>query len=1251
MRIRSAIRFATIVMLFCLPLLQSWSQSSLIHREGDALRQARMEKARARFNYFYDRLTWPDGHIPLGARARAFDQMQRMPAYVSMRKGAAAEDPTWVNRGPNNIGGRIFALALNPLRPETMFVGAADGGVWRSYDGGIRWESVSDAFPTQSMGSIVINPQDTSVIYAATGDASFGSRSFDGAGVFKSTDGGDSWFEVGAGSLPEYARASDMAINPQNPDVLYIAVPDGIRDASQIGIWRSTDGGELWELVRTGRMTDIVIDPQNPDILYTVSSKIFGGLTAASYGLQKTTDGGDSWTQLDIGVTDTLIGRTAIGICASQPNVLYLGVSNVTGDGRTPLLGVFKSTDAGASWEKLDVPFDYMISQGWFDNIIGVHPDNPDIVYAGGVKLIRSEDGGQTWERIADQLAGGILHVDQHEIEFDPLQPDRVYVGNDGGLYLLTDDGKTLEKRDIGLSITQFIGGDMYPGSDALILGGTQDNGTLLSDDPAPDFDLVLYGDGGHGYIHPTKPNIMYTTQERLKLWRSEDFGRTWTWAIGDLPNEGSLFYIAYAMDKTDPDVLYLGTYRMYKSSNAGQSWQQLQTCLFSSGGGCYYITAVDIAPYDANMILAAAPGQTAVSYDAGRTWDVTNGQLPVASCSAFRTFNPGEMYATFSRYEVEKVWKSTDYGKNWTSITGNLPDIPVNDVIKIDNSLVIGTDLGTFISEDEGANWAPLGEGMPTVSVQRLLFQEETGVLRAITHGRGVYDMQWSVPVQAAPEFRSRPDTASLHLFQPFVYAPVVHAWPRPTYRLLEAPQGASIDSVLGIVRWTASDLITRVTIEAVNAAGSSTQTFTLQTADVISTEWEIVQPARMNAQVNHAFVAADGSLWLARDTAWVSVSEDEGATWTHLRLPETEVSVLSVYALDRNTAWVGTGGPQSLVNTGSGHIWKTTDGGQSWTDQIYGIDSRFGNLHFWNALEGIAVSQGAGDFADIFLTSDGGENWQHLEERPLARIPLYNTLTFADRNNGWFASSNVYENDDANILRTTDGGRTWEVKGAGTGIGYVSDIAFVDPLKGWFVDEISRRVKRTVAGGQRWISAFYPMSGERLVGVHADPVSRVVWILSDRHAWVSGDDGGTWTKTTLIPAGAMQGMTFADSLRGWAVSKNGIVERQIGNPLVTNIRTEALPSSLELGSAYPNPVRALTDGVMIPFSTAAEQHVRLTVSNAAGQEIVTLLDRSLSPGQHMSVWDPRGLSNGVYFITLRSGGAAVTGRLVLAR
>lgn len=1222
------------------------AQHPLIHSDGDEQRQAAMEKPRARAEFEFHRVAWPSGSIPEGARARAFRDTRHMPMFAPGGKGAAMRDYVWKNIGPFNVGGRIFALALNPKRPETMYAGAADGGVWRSYDAGESWTSLSDDFPTQAMGSIVIDPVDTNVVYAGTGDASFGSLSFDGAGMFKSTDAGATWFQVGEGTLPAYANISDMAIDPVNPSVLYAAIPDGVRDAAQLGIWRSRDAGATWQLVFPGRVTDIVINPAQPEILYTVSSKIFeGGQIIANKGLFRTSNGGDDWTKLDIGITDSLMGRTAIGLCATQPSVLYLGVSEVVGTGRTPLLGVFKSTDAGATWTKKDVPFDYMVSQGWFDNIIGVHPTNPDIVYAGGVKLVRSSDGGENWVRVADQLAGGILHVDQHEIEFDPLQPDRVYVGNDGGLYLLTNEGRTLEKRDIGMSITQFIGGDMYPGNDSFAFGGTQDNGTLVSDTQI-DFDLTLYGDGGHGFIHPTQPNVMYTTQERLKLWRSEDFGRTWSWANGDLPNESSLFYIAYAMDKSDPLKLYLGTYRMYTSNNGGKNWSRRQDCLFNP---CYYITTVSIAPYDSRMILAGAPTQVALSTDGGTSWKVTSSQLPASSCSSYRTFRPGIMYATYSGYGVPKVWRSTDYGYTWTDINGNLPDIPTFDVIELDQAIVIGTELGSFISEDEGATWQRLGTGMPAVAVQRLMYQKETGVLRAITHGRGMYDMQWTELAQAAPVFVSQPDTRTLHMSEPFVYAPVVHAVPRPSFRLVEAPQGASIDPVLGIVRWTASDIAARFTIEATNAAGSEQQSFTLATNDVLMTDWEIVSRSPMNSVVHHMAMGKDRSLWLARDTAWISRSTDGGSNWEHMRLPNTEVSVITVYPIDKDNVFVGTGGPQSLMNTGSGHIWRSSDGGATWQDVLYGIDSRFGNIHFSDAQHGMAVSQGANDSADVFITSDGGATWSR-SKRLSAKVPMYNTLSFVGAT-GWFGSSNFYVPDNASLMRSTDGGQNWEEKSLGAGFNYVSDIVFLDDRNGWSIDEMSRRIKKSTSGGQRWIVTSYPMNGERLVRMHADKASGAVWVLSDEHAWVSRDLGMTWKRTDFVPCGAMTGMVFADSTTGWIVSRNGIVQKLVRDPFVVSTTPTAVPMDVQLGAPWPNPVTEPTGDLVLPVTLTRAGTVRLALYNSAGKEIALMHERQLAAGEHYLTWTMDALANGVYFVTMSALGQTQTRRIVLAR
>ncbi|MDT8325175.1 MAG: hypothetical protein RRA94_13775, partial [Bacteroidota bacterium] len=867
---------AYFAMLVLLSSASALAQHTRFIDTGEAGVPVPLSNPAARAAYFHDRVAPADGVIPLGARARAWMRAQeQLPLFAPQDKGGVMNVMEWQNVGPANIGGRIITVASNPLNPATIFIGAAGGGIWRSYDAGRHWHAVSDALPTQAMGAIAIDPQDTSIVYAGTGEASYAQRTFDGGGMYRSSDGGDSWEEIGTGTLPPYSRASDMVINPQNPDILFAAIPDGPRDPSKIGIYRSTDSGDSWEMVLTGRMSDIVINPQNPAVLYTSSSKVFGGGTADRYGMYKTTDGGDSWFPLDIGVPDSLMGRTSIGICEAEPEVLYIGVSHVTGSDRTPLLGVFKTTDGGGTWAKLNVPFDYMVSQGWYDNIMGVHPVDPDIVYAGGVKLIVSRDGGSSWERVSDQGYGGIVHVDQHAIDFNRADPSVVYLGNDGGFFVGTQNGAVWEKRDMGLSITQFIGGAMHPSSNTVLFGGTQDNGTLLSTD-APRFDLVLYGDGGNGAIDPRRPQVMYTTKETLKFYRSDDFGATWTRKQSGLGLDRSLFYIDFAMDPNDSDVLYLGTSRLYKSTNGGDNWSLKNSCLIPAAGGCYYISAISVAPYDGNLVFAGGTGGgVSISTDAGSEWNsVPDSLLPTGYCSAVRSFRPGVIYATYATYGLEKVWRSTDMGTHWESISGDLPDTPLNDVIELDGRIIVGSDVGAFISEDEGRHWQRLGTGLPSVSVQRFVYNARTATLRAITHGRGMYDLQWTQPDVAAPVFVSRPDSALYDEGQTFVYAPVVEAWPPPRFSLQQAPQGATVDSVLGVVRWEVRDESTEFHLHAGNGHGQTTQVFSVNMLPTSPADWQVVQPQPLSTPVNVMALGTGEALWLGRDSALVTVS-----------------------------------------------------------------------------------------------------------------------------------------------------------------------------------------------------------------------------------------------------------------------------------------------------------------------------------------------------------------------------------------
>ncbi len=1199
--------------------------------------------------YWFQRNAFPLGYIPDGAMTLARRQKAAMPVYRPSGSAAILGGTDWINKGPINIGGRIVTVAVNPLNPKTIYIGSADGGVWKTYDEGEHWFAVSDDLPTQAMGAIVVNPVDTSTVIIGTGEANFGGNMFEGAGMFRSTDGGSSWTRIGESTLPEYSRVSDLVINPNDPSIIYAAIPQDGRNSYNGGIFRTTDGGDTWTKVFSGLCTDVVINPQDPNILYTASAMIFSGMSVPNIGVFKTTDGGDTWSELIVpfGVADEKIGRTAVGISDENPDHVWLGVSNVAVGGRkTYLLGVFKTTDAGKTWEKKEVPLDYMVSQGWYDNIVGVNPKDPDIVIVGGVRMLMTTDGGDTWKRINDQGAGGILHVDQHAVAFNPQDPDRIYIGNDGGFFIISNNGDGVVKKDYGLAITQFIGGALHPSATSILFGGTQDNGTMYSDSP-PVFEQILYGDGGYTYINPVDPRIWFTIDWGLSLFRSDDFGNTWKKALGGIPaTERTLFYLPYVMDPNNPETLYLGSTRVLKTTNSGDRWEPLNDCLLpAASGGCYYLSALSVASYDSRVVMAGGANQVAISTDAGANWSVNSQGLPLRYCSSVHSFAPGEFYATYTGYETEHVFRSTDAGKTWAPVQGDLPDIPVNDLIAFGDTLIVATDIGVFISLDHGETYKVLGTGLPTIAVYQFLYHEATGILRAVTHGRGMYDIDLGRVADYKPVFVGNPPTETLMIGQPFLYAPVVKAKPEATFKLVKGPQGMTI-SPQGVLRWTASDLVSTVTIEATNSLGTATQTFELHTADVIpATDWQIVSREEKDFRVSRV-AYADNTLWMTFDSMMVARSTDRGRTWERHRIPGNRAVVDAIFAFDAQTA---------IATAANGTVNKTTDGGKTWvvlrTDIStgYSISSNRGdhNLFFWNNLEGVLVKQGQPDSADIFLTSDGGVTWEPIAARPYAKSVIPGTLTFIDRDRGWFASSNRGTSNPtyADIIFTLDGGKRWRIRRSLTR--YISSIAFLDKNTGFIVDRQSGTILRTV-NGFSFFSYNAPMSGKDNHTVVTFPGTDYVWIVNSDEAWLSRDRGITWLKTRLVPTGMIQTAVFADTSHGWAFSGKGIVQEHRINPLTSILPSPEVPSRVSLAPAWPNP---FNPAVTLKFSIPATMRVKLTILNALGKEVDNVLNEVMSQGEYYFTWDAGNRPSGVYFARLETAKEVVVGKLILAR
>jgi photosystem II stability/assembly factor-like uncharacterized protein len=1196
------------------------------------------ENPRGRYQFFRDRVVPPAKELPLGIQVQAYRQAMQDLDRLPFQKTSGAEDNDWVNRGPFNIGGRINCVAINPERPATMFIGAAAGGIWRSYDAAQSWHCISDALPTQSMGFIVINPLDTNIVYAGTGEVAFGSNTFDGAGIFKSSDAGSTWQQIGVGSIPPYARIAEMVINPVNPNIIYAAISSGVRSAAEMGIYRTVDAGATWQNIHSTRVTDIEIDPQNPNILYTVGTPVLGGVNVFFRGFHKSTDGGDSWEYKDMGVPTPAIGRTAISLCASQPNIIYAAVSEKAGSGRTNLIGVFKSIDAGETWAQLEVPFDYMVSQGWYDNVIAVHPTNPDIVIAGGVKLLRTSDGGASWERFRDQGAGGLLHVDQHAITFNPANPDEIFNGNDGGLYKISQNGTLVEKVDYGMSITQFIGGGLHPTNVDMLFGGTQDNGTLYSTS-SRDFDQILYADGGYGAVNPDKPNIMWATQQYGRLFRSEDHGRTWYRINGDLPNDQSLFYMPFALDKKNPETLYYVTRSVYKTTNEGKNWERMKRNLFpATDGAVNLISAISIAPYDSDIILCGGSrgAGVAISFDAGDTWDIRSESLPVSNCSSVRSFKAGEIYATFSYFGVPSVWYSNDTAQTWTNISGNLPETTVSDVWKHGNDLFLATSIGVFLSEDNGGSWRLMQNGIPTVPAMRFYYHNN-GYLRVFTHGRGIWDLQLEADPNTVPKFVSNPDTRTLQFGETFRYTPVVEANPPAKFLLIKSPSNTEFDSTLGAITWRGSDLLATFEIEAYNLAGKVTQEFTIYTGDVITADWDVISAEHMPTKVRH-MEYIDNTLWVTRDSAGISRSTDGGFTWEHHQVMGSKPAIRGISALDANTAFVG---------ARSGEVLKTTNGGASWTELFYNQGYKMSSMFFRDEMNGFFISSGFRDSSDVYHTSDGGTTWTRIPQRHYARIPEDYTLFSLDDDQLWYASTDGDDNY-CRIHSTTDGGWTWTT--SPIRVQSVSELVMFEPEFGLVLDNFTGDIWRTTTNST-WSNVKYPPEDRRNMSLDVDPQGKMLWAVSDTSAWVSRDRGENWTETRLVPVGPVQDAVFADSNRGWAISKNGIVQRLRANPIVSVTPLSAgSPGSFVLDRAYPNPA-TVSETVVIPFELKDAAFVSMSIYGSSGKKLEDLAARSFQSGRHSVEWNPGSVAPGVYFYTLKIGTHNASGRVSIIR
>lgn len=715
--------------------------------------------------YFVELRVGPNGTIPSGARATALAQMRaRWPQIAGRDATALAAPPldasrTWTPIGPRPItgfglanSGRLTSIAVHPTDPNIIYVGGAQGGVWKTVDGGANWVPLTDGQCSLAMGSVALDPVNPEIVYVGTGEQNFSGDSYYGCGVLKSVNGGQTWIEVGrnviTGNGARRPRISKVIVDKftaNSANTLVFAATDA-------GLFRSLDAGATWAPTTgpSGAVTDMVADPLTQGVFYAANGDLG---SPAINGVYKTTDNGATWTKTSMPNVNS--GRISLALAASAPGTIYAAVqaSSNAPTNSNALLGIWQTTDGGATWAQKHPANQSLCSQQcWYDMVIAVDPTNPAILYFGGFSLSKSVDSGVSFVNI-----GTSIHVDHHAFAFDPVSPVTIYAGSDGGIFKSIDRGLNWTSLNTNLELTQFYGGiSVSPTSATTILGGTQDNGTLQWNGSGS-WPQVMGSDGGFTALDQLTGGTAFAeTQWTANSGfsgprrRDADAGQTQFLLKTNGINtaDRALFIPPIAMDPLRPRIVFFGTLNLYRSANSGDLWSNIGPSL---GGNFGSVSSIGVAPSDTMTVYAgASDGRLSFTHDLGATWTVASGigTGPVTDIAVDPRDARTAIIVQSTFTSSGKVFRTTDGGSSWTNLTFNLPNIPVLAVVLEPGSrdITIGTDLGVFTLRSGTTSWVPLVNGLPNIAVYDLVYDAPRSRIIAATHGRGMFAIDVTV-------------------------------------------------------------------------------------------------------------------------------------------------------------------------------------------------------------------------------------------------------------------------------------------------------------------------------------------------------------------------------------------------------------------------------------------------------------------------------------------------------------------------
>ena len=697
--------------------------------------------------------------------------------------------------GPALMSGRISDIVVDPTDQSTWYVAVGSGGIWKTESAGTTWTPIFDDEASYSIGSLTLDPGNPNTIWVGTGENVSGRHVAYGSGVYRSRDGGQTWENKG---LPDSERIGMIRVDPRDSNVIFVAAQGPLWSAGgERGLYKSTDGGDSWRKVLgdglgndeeddayTG-VSEVHMDPRNPDVMYAVSWQRFRNVAVLmdggpGSGIHKSVDGGETWRELTEGLpADNSKGKIGLAISPQQPDVVYATIELGNREG-----GFWRSADGGESWEKKNDYLSGGTGPHYYQEIFA-SPHQFDRVYQMDVRLHVTEDGGDTFE----EMKADTKHVDHHAMAFDPNDPDYLLVGNDGGVYESFDLGKTWRYM-ANLPVTQFykISVD-YEEPFYNVYSGAQDNSSLggphRTDNNVgirnSDWYLTLWADGHQSMADPTNPNIIYANWQEGNLGR---FDRATGEAVYIQPQPGAgeseerfNWDAPILISPHDAETLYFASYRVWKSENRGDAWEAISDDLtrdqdrtqqpvmgrtwsadaawdLSAMSKYNTITSLSESPLVEGLIYAGTDdGLIQVSEDGGANWRRID-SLPGVPDYFFVNDIKADLHDPDTVYVVVDDHKSGDFapyvlksenrGRRWQSISSNLPDDHLLWRIVQDHEkpglLFLGTEFGVYFTVDGGGRWTKLAGGAPNIAFRDLAIQTRENDLVGATFGRGIY-------------------------------------------------------------------------------------------------------------------------------------------------------------------------------------------------------------------------------------------------------------------------------------------------------------------------------------------------------------------------------------------------------------------------------------------------------------------------------------------------------------------------------